>query len=59
MKPEPIAVFGLKDHEIAELVNAIRDRLTDKIQGLPGCTRQIISESVVDYLESKHLSRGK
>lgn len=48
---------GLKDHEIQELVNAIRD----KIQPLTTvqCLREMISSTVCEYLESKNLRIDK
>ena len=54
-----IAQFGLKDHQIAQLVNAIRDGLWADLGGVkfPECLRQIISRAVVTYLESQGLRR--
>lgn len=40
---------GLKDHEIAALVNAIRDRL-EAHSPQPGCLRVLISTAVVAWL---------
>jgi hypothetical protein len=52
---------GLKDHEIAELTNKIRDDLVTKLIGysLPQCLRTIISQAVVSYLEEKNLRIDK
>lgn len=40
---------GLKDHEIAQLVNAIRDRL-EAHSPQPDCLRALISTTVVAWL---------
>lgn len=45
---------GLKDHEIAGLVNALRDNLSDRFN-LPQSLREIISRIVVRYLEKNNL----
>jgi hypothetical protein len=48
---------GLKDHQISELTNAIRDRLRPLIPHQ--CLREMISSSMVEYLESKDLRIDK
>lgn len=52
---------GLKDNEIAQLVNKVRDDLVRKLveYKLPQCLRTIISEAVVSYLEEKNLRIDK
>jgi len=49
----------MKDHEIAILVNCIRDKLNERIPNLPQCLRGLISEAVVDSLEKQGLRVDK
>lgn len=44
---------GLKDHEIAELVNALTTAL--KPFSPFGCLREVVSRTTVNYLNSKKL----
>jgi len=44
---------GLKDHEISELVNAVRDAVAPVTQHQ--CSRELISRAVVNYLKSNGL----
>lgn len=44
---------GLKDHEIAGLVNAVRDNLKAIIPHQ--CLRELIHQSVTGYLEKNQL----
>lgn len=46
---------GLKDHQIAQLTNAVRDELKSRIPGLPECLRTLISGAMLDYLEANNL----
>ena len=48
---------GLKDHEIQELVNAVRDEVQPIATAQ--CLRELISRAVVQYLEGKGLRRDK
>jgi len=48
---------GLKDHEIQELVTAIRDSMLPVTQF--ECVRELISYTVTKYLESKGLRIDK
>lgn len=41
---------GLKDHEIARLVNAVTNRMKSLHASSPQCTRGIISEVIVKEL---------
>lgn len=52
---------GLKDHEIAELVNLLTKRINRlSIDSLPDCLRGVISKEVVAYLLSidKKIDKG-
>jgi hypothetical protein len=44
---------GLKDHQIAQLVNAVRDEV--KVLVPHQCLRQVIADAVVRYLEEAGL----
>lgn len=46
---DPSRVRPLKDHEIAALVNTIRDRI-EAHSPQPGCLRVLISTAVVEWL---------
>lgn len=50
---------GLKDNEIAGLVNAVVYDLKSRIDNLPQCTRDIVSRSVVEYLVNTSLTVTK
>ena len=50
---------GLKDHEVQELINAVRDSVAAKLPNCPQCLREIISGAIVPYLESKDLRIDK
>ena len=47
--------YGLKDHEIALLVNAVTAKLRSRFSALPQCLREIVRESVIDELERQQL----
>lgn len=51
--PDPQTMPGLKDHEIAKLVNAVRDELNARITGLPQCLRELILGAVLKSLEDQ------
>ena len=51
------AVRGLKDHQIQELVNAIRDATAPMIPHQ--CLREVISSAALRYLEAKGLRIDK
>ncbi len=48
---------GLKDHEIAMLVNHVTKQLNIKLAKarLPGCLRVLVSEAIVDFLKENNL----
>ncbi len=48
---------GLKDHEIQELINAVRDATKPMIPHQ--CLREVIARAVTTYLESKDLRIDK
>jgi hypothetical protein len=48
---------GLKDHQIQELTNAIRDKLRPLIPHQ--CLREMISSAALKYLEEKNLRIDK
>jgi len=47
----------MKDHEIAGLVNALRDELFSRFPVLPQCLREIIRNVVINFLEKEGLKK--
>jgi len=46
---------GLKDHEIAAVINAVTTHLNARIYTLPQCLRELVSDAVVQTLENRNL----
>ncbi len=46
---------GLKEYQIAEIVNAVTECLNMKIKNMPNYTREIVRDAVVSTLENRGL----
>lgn len=53
----PCSLPGLKDHQIQQLVNAVRDATSPMVPHQ--CLREVISRTVTEYLEQNGLRIDK
>ena len=54
---DKVKEHGLKDHEIAELTNRIKINILSFMPNAHQSLREIISQSIVSYLNEKGLRR--
>ena len=52
---DPLVMHGLKDHNIAQLVNLITLRLHLTLPNMPQCLREIVRGAVIEALEANEL----